>query len=277
MKIRKLRWSNDSILGNLIIDVSKDASTSYNTVIFAGDNGSGKTTILNKLATFLNLQDFDFDMIEYLADSGNIFEASKSVSNRRCFYRIKNLDGTIIDKNRDSNNDREKISSDLDDMRVNGCVFSKARSDFQTNRICGTTSESLDKEKYSLDNKEDFTSLKQLLIDIEAEDNEEYRRTNRGKPNAMSEDDFYVKKSKMYRFKNSINNFFDDIKFDSIKTLDGAKEVIFTKYGKEIKIDTLSTGEKQIVFRGVYLLRNLNVLYGGTVFIDEPELSMHPK
>ena len=38
----------------------------------------------------------------------------------------------------------------------------------------------------------------------------------------------------------------------------------------------LSTGEKQIVFRGAYLLKNSGKMEDGVVFIDEPELSMHP-
>ena len=276
MKIRKIKWSNDSILGDLNIDVTKDHSTSYNTVIFAGDNGSGKTTILSKLATFLNLKDFDFEMIEYVADSGKVFEASKHPGHKS-FYRIKSSDGQYIDKNADYNNDREKIKDDYDEIRKNGCVFSKARSDFQTKKISSVTSETLDNEKYSLDSKEDFTSLKQLLIDIETKDNEEYRRINRGNPTTLSEEEFYKSNSNMYRFKHAINEFFEYIKFDSIKTIDGAKEVVFVKNGKEIKIDTLSTGEKQIVFRGVYLLKNRDLLTGGTVLIDEPELSMHPK
>ena len=39
----------------------------------------------------------------------------------------------------------------------------------------------------------------------------------------------------------------------------------------------MSTGEKQIVFRGSHLLKNSQNLIGGTIFVDEPELSMHPK
>jgi hypothetical protein len=76
-------------------------------------------------------------------------------------------------------------------MKVNIFVLSKAKSDFQTQRISSMTSESLDKEKYSLDNKEDFTSLKQLLIDIESDDNEAYRRINREREETMPEIDFY--------------------------------------------------------------------------------------
>ncbi|MDO4271462.1 MAG: AAA family ATPase [Candidatus Saccharibacteria bacterium] len=49
------------------------------------------------------------------------------------------------------------------------------------------------------------------------------------------------------------------------------------KHGREISIDNLSTGEKQIVFRGAHLLKNINSISGGVVLIDEPELSIHPK
>ena len=44
-----------------------------------------------------------------------------------------------------------------------------------------------------------------------------------------------------------------------------------------IGIDELSTGEKQIVYRGAYCLRNNKVVENGVVLIDEPELSMHPR
>ena len=52
---------------------------------------------------------------------------------------------------------------------------------------------------------------------------------------------------------------------------------IFQKGDKEIKITELSSGEKQIVFRGTYLLKNQEALKGCLVLVDEPEISMHPK
>jgi hypothetical protein len=39
----------------------------------------------------------------------------------------------------------------------------------------------------------------------------------------------------MYRFKSAINIFFDDIKFDSIKKIDGAKEVVLKKMEKRLR------------------------------------------
>ncbi len=55
------------------------------------------------------------------------------------------------------------------------------------------------------------------------------------------------------------------------------KKIIFIKNDKKILIDSLSTGEKQIVFRGASLLKNVNAINDGIVLIDEPELSLHPR
>ena len=82
--------------------------------------------------------------------------------------------------------------------------------------------------------------------------------------------------SKIYRFKSAFNGFFETIKYKKVGNASGEKVVIFEKNGIEIPLDVLSTGEKQIVFRGAYLLRNINVLKNSTIMIDEPELSMHP-
>ena len=84
--------------------------------------------------------------------------------------------------------------------------------------------------------------------------------------------------SKMYRFSNAFDNFFENkIKYTKIENKLTETMILFKNYERDISIDNLSTGEKQIVFRGAFLLRNLQKMKGGTVFIDEPELSMHPK
>jgi hypothetical protein len=41
MKIRKPKWNNDPVLDDLFIDVSKNSTILYETIVFAGDNGSG--------------------------------------------------------------------------------------------------------------------------------------------------------------------------------------------------------------------------------------------
>ena len=52
--IKSIKWNNHEILGNLELDFQKADGTIYNTIILAGKNGAGKTTILETISTFLN-------------------------------------------------------------------------------------------------------------------------------------------------------------------------------------------------------------------------------
>ena len=53
--ITNIQWDNDPILGNLNLSFTKDDETPYKTIVLAGENGTGKTRILQTVATFLNL------------------------------------------------------------------------------------------------------------------------------------------------------------------------------------------------------------------------------
>lgn len=55
MKLRKIKYNNHEILGNLELDfVNPRTHQPYDTIVFLGENGSGKTTILSSLSDFLN-------------------------------------------------------------------------------------------------------------------------------------------------------------------------------------------------------------------------------
>ena len=76
MKIRKVKWANHPILGNLELDfVNPVTNKPYSTIVLAGENGTGKTTILETLNTFLSIGSFEpFDGIEFevRAENGRI-------------------------------------------------------------------------------------------------------------------------------------------------------------------------------------------------------------
>lgn len=280
MKIRKIKWNNHPILGNLELDfVNNITGEPFNNIVFAGENGTGKTTILESLSTFLNIGSFEFfDYIEYIVDN-RVYKAVQpnNQSSIKDFFDIIMDDSTRKHIHSNKNNDRLSIDTDILDLRHYGCVFSKARADYQTKKITATTTKELDIDKYDIDNEDDFTSLKQLIVDIDHEDKDDYAQINKSNgTNPISWDNFYLT-SKMFRFSNSFDNFFEKMNFNKIDNRNGEKSIIFTKNSNNISIDNLSTGEKQIVFRGAYLLKNLNNLNGSVCMIDEPELSMHPK
>lgn len=67
--IRKIKWNNHDVLGSLELDFTKPDGSIYNTIVLAGENGTGKTTILDTLSTFLNLGSIEaFEYINYMAD-----------------------------------------------------------------------------------------------------------------------------------------------------------------------------------------------------------------
>lgn len=283
MKIRKVKWANHPILGNLELDfVNPVTNKPYSTIVLAGENGTGKTTILETLNTFLSIGSFEpFDGIEYeVEDKRYILTPSNITSSLKTFFTRYDVENNTSENiHSDKNHSPDSIHSDNKDPRSYGSVFSRPRADYKTSKIESVKTNELDKNKYDSDKDDNFTSLKQLIVDVQNQDNEQYRdindKRNQQGQAPMSTADF-ESVSKIYRFKSAFNGFFETIKYKKVRNASGEKVVIFEKHGIEIPIDVLSTGEKQVVFRGAYLLRNINVLQNSTIMIDEPELSMHP-
>lgn len=277
--IRKIKWSNHDILGNLELNFTKPDGSIYNTIVLAGENGVGKTTILDTLSDFLNIGSIEgFEYISYLAnDIPYTIIPIPNVDPQFGFHIRKNeIDGTTQSIRTNRNNSPQSIESDQADLRHYGVSYTKARSGFNTQKIKSTTIQQLDSEKYENDSKDDFTSIKQLIIDVDAQDNSEWMRIT--KLGIGTSFDSFKQTSKIYRFEKAFNDYFDTVQFKEVENTNGEEiKILFKKHGKEIPIDSLSTGEKQIVFRGAHLLKNLNSMPGGIVLIDEPELSMHPK
>lgn len=283
--IKEVKWKSYAALGDLVLDFTKPDGGIYSTIILAGENGCGKTTVLSSLSTFLNLGSIEpFDFIRYFINDNSFKividqEASKTNSNwnQIGFHkRINESTNEILSITSSRGHSQELIESDFNDIRHYGCVYSKARSGFNTKKVQSTTVMQIDSNRYDDDNNEDFTAIKQLLIDIDSQDNSEWMDITRQGTGESFES--FRERAKLARFQNAFNNFFEDIKFEKVKTDDpDEKRIVFRKYGNEIDIDHMSTGEKQIVFRGTHLLRNSKNLLDGIVLIDEPELSMHPK
>ena len=280
MKIKTVKWTNHPILGNLVLDlINPSTSLPYETIIFAGENGAGKTTILESISKFLNIGSFEFfEEIEYIIDR-KIYKAVQPSNQTtiKDFFDIIDDQGTRTSIHSNRNNNKQSIETNLLDIRHYGCVFSKARADYKTNQISYATTKQLDIDKYDIDNEDDFTSLKQLIVDVHNQDNSDYAEVNKNLGSLPKTWDEFYPTSKTFRFKNAFDTFFVDLTFDKVIDKNSEKVIQFKKNNRSISIDNLSTGEKQIVFRGIYLLRNNQQLKSSAIMIDEPELSLHPK
>ena len=275
MKIRRLKYKNHKILGDLELDfMNPTTNQPFSTIVLVGENGTGKTTILKTISDYINVISLrPFDYIEYEAD-GDLYRIEPLLDGNETFHKRTNLStGAEEIVRRDNANGPEIMRSDKKDMRYYACAFSKARADFKTDRIGNVSTKALDTEIHDDDREDNYTSLKQLIVDIDNQDNAEY--TQRNKVTRLDYAQF-LPTSRMYRFLNAFNTFFDDISYDRIEDINNEKVILFRKNNKDVPIDGLSTGEKQIVFRGAYLLKNSGKMDDGVAFIDEPELSMHP-
>ena len=276
--IKSISWNNHEILGNLTLDFTKEDGTPYDTIILAGENGTGKTTILETLSAFLNLGSVEpFQRICYeINGSSFVITPNTRHSNIGFHNRTRERDGTTTPINTNRNNGFAQIERDLEDIRHYGCSYSKARSGFNTKKVTNTSTQQLDIDKYENDSTEDFTSIKQLLVDVDNQDNSDWMEISiSGLGGHIDE---FLRTSRLARFRSAFNNFFESLQFKKIdNSSPEEKKIIFEKHGRTVSIDSLSTGEKQIVFRGTHLLKNSRNIQGGVVLIDEPELSMHPK
>ena len=277
--IKKIKWKDHSVLGNLELNLCNAEGKPYNTIILAGENGTGKTTILETLAEFLARKSIaPFDFIRYSVGN-NEFELhydEKCNPEHGFHIRTSLKDGQGKYVNTSSSFNPNQIEDDLEDIRHYGFSYSKARSGFKTKVVNTVTTMQVDNDKYNDDDDDDFTSVKQLFVDLSNQDCSEWWDISKNKMGAKIEE--FEPKSKLFRFMGAFNSFFEDIRFEKIDNNNSAeKSILFSKNGKNIPVDSLSTGEKQIVFRGAKLLRNMKSVKGGIVLIDEPELSMHPK
>lgn len=136
MTIKKIKWKDHPILGNLELDlINSVTGQPFESVVFAGENGTGKTTILQTISTFLNIGSFEhFDFIEYLA-TGNAFKAVQPADINpqiKDFFDIIVNDTNTIKIRTNRSNNRPDIDTNALDIRHYGCVFSKARADYKT-------------------------------------------------------------------------------------------------------------------------------------------------
>ena len=280
MAIRCAQWNNHPSLGDLELDFMKSNGQAYRTIVIAGENGSGKTSILesfSKLGEDLYPQLYDFSCIE--VDEPNIgyarvFQCGESDISMECaFFDAAGKDIT-------NNFTKTQYSHDLavgvlGRFRSRGIAYSRARSGFRTGSIKSITADERDWSKSRLDESDDYTPVKQMLVNLRTQDDREYVQLAMARK-VVPWESFYPK-SRVCRFASSFNAFFDGLTFDRVDQVGSYHQVVFQKHSRDIPIDTLSTGEKQIVYRGAYLLESLESNESGVVLVDEPELSMHPK
>lgn len=267
-KIRKAEFINHPILGDLTLDFCDASGHAVDTVIFAGENGVGKSTILNALYS-LTSHNLNFEAnVEFERQDHPVtlkFYWKQLYNGQRYIYIA---DGSGWDVYSADKEQRRKYP-------LYG-IFSDVDINFHSNNLSNVTSLTLDRKTESRRSSNNLpTEVKQLLIDIQALDDADIAYWVKKNP-GVNNDKMDVAE-RIPRFTRAFSKMFDDLEYNRIDNVDGHKAILFSKNGRIIPIDALSSGEKQIVYRGCFLLEDANAMNGAFVFIDEPEISLHPK
>lgn len=283
IKIKSIQFINDEIFGSQTIDFTINGKPA-STIVIAGKNGVGKTKLLSFVYQVCNQTLFTN------SHTGSLYATiALSLENEGAYFENRIIDSAKIHCKKDNNgNSSYQVEYYSEDkmiktplVKVNGeetyynlnakSLFSTVDINYNPNRAVSTVSNrSLDNEDTSIPT--DLASeIIQLLVDVKNQDNNdlaEYMDEHKTIPESK-------RNIRTKRFNTAFYHIFhNSLKF---KGLENNTMPIFQKNSKRIKITDLSSGEKQIVFRGIYLLRNKESLNGIPVLIDEPEISMHPK
>ena len=268
IKIKSVRFVQHPVLGDACFDFTDESGHAADVVIIAGENGTGKSRLLEALYGYASgsVPMNQGPQYEVCVEHGlDVQKTTVQTGKSSLLWPVKSLEGRLL-----------KGQETRADVRA---IFSEVGINYRSSReINSVTSLSLDCSLASYRTTGDLAlEIKQLLVDVQALDDQEISRAYRDAKVQGIDLNLVKYDSRMDRFSRAFSYMFTDLRYDRIENQKNRKVVMFKKRGVDVSLDDLSSGEKQIVFRGCFLLRNINATKGAVVFVDEPEISLHPE
>jgi len=290
MKLKSVEFIDCPIFGSVLFDFTDGHGHAVDTILIAGENGSGKTmlleTILNHEMSVRNpgirqhlifkyeLTRSEAELIVGPTIVVELDDISTFIFTVKHFFteKQKETSGSIAIEGQKS-----FLSSSLGIFQAHRSVFYlPAEINFKPSPINSVTSQDIDAGA-TVDHNRDgslATLLSQVLVNIEALDAIDFAKW--AKHAHRNEVDYSRIDRRMRRFEWAFAFMFPNKKFKEIKHDPNGKKILFEEDGRVMDINQLSSGEKQIVFRGGYVLQNLQNLHDSIFLMDEPEISLHP-
>ena len=297
MFIKRIEFKNNPILWDLKLDFTLDNWEPAETIILWWENWTWKTTILEAIFSLWNyysmqlveneerIFEIEFNKLELdIFQKNNVIIDMKKWPNITLFFTFY-LNTWLFCKVADTypNNflpiNNFQIIGWTNDLFYP--IYSNVGINYNSDSIQYVTTKDVDQNIWINYKSPPNLSqeIKQLLVDINTQDALDFSKYYENNREVIKNNPEILEKwrsKRMKRFNSAFSSFFPNKRFKEVRNRENYKEVIFEENGKECTIDQLSSWEKQIVFRGGFLLQNKNSINGNIVLIDEPEISLHP-
>ena len=321
MRIAGVEIRDHPGFGDLDVDLRGPDGRAARLVVLAGENGCGKTAVLEAIFAALAPSDLLRQPPVRLApgryrvllelDVSNTSNAFNAPGAPEIIFGVRErwprFHGIVVDVSKPVSSDRDETTGApwychrfhrLQDNMATiaganvptehvletafACFYSEANVSFEVPRIDTVRTSAGSGQQPGLPPQLAVpvrggaslaTEVAQLLVDLKAADDNEAGRwmdENEGRPPDA------VRVRRVARFTEAFARIAPNKRFEGVETVAGEHRVMFTEDGFHTPLADLSTGEKQAVFRGAFLLRRAEDLPGAVVLIDEPELSLHP-
>lgn len=260
MKIEKISLRKHFLFGNIDIDLVDSNGKPLDTIVFAGNNGCGKTTLLVAILEVLT---------GIKRDNSSSFVVLGLQSLRHKKLLKEPIDKVLIEANSSSNSDnsafalKKRLAGIPDDERPK-VIYLPAEISFDKL----TVKEKAFDYKYSFKNVIDKKHVNEIPTYISSIIKD-----------AVFKNEDLPAKTSIKKVCAEINQIFEDLEIDARLTglaEEGEKLPVFNNSaGASFDINGLSSGEKQLFARALTLrmVRANNSI----ILVDEPEISLHPR
>ncbi len=301
MKLGRIKIQKHHVFQDLELSFLDSDGKPFDTVIIAGENGTGKTKLLEFIFSCIQLKElpnypitgaYEYDLILNEKECKIVMNGDErlenGITNNAVTIRrnTKNPAGIQLVASvvaSDTGNMIEfQPSILLRSLKSNGIqwrsLYSNVANDVAKGQVISSiTNQDVDSSQ-SIQNKsgpEIASVINQFLVDIsalDAIDLQEWMTANEGKIPPK-----HIMHRRLHRFTYAYEQIMPHRKFHKIVNEGNSKYVQFKDNENTIRLTEFSSGEQQIVYRSSFLLKDRERHFGSIVCIDEPEASLHPR
>ena len=254
MKIKKLKFEGHEVLGDLEIDFTDEKGEPSEIVAFIGDNGTGKTKVLESI----------IDTIGYENSKGPL--TSAMIEREQESIRLTKNSVTLIVENLDlEDNLKKNLGFSLSEQKL--IVWLPAELKIENHLSIEHHRNAQFRSKLELVEVAHLWHLDEINEYIVDKINKEIYKD-------MSQPAKVVFDKESKKVNDIFQNLDVGIKMIGLSGESGLP-IFMNKQSKLVELKDLSSGEKQLFFRMLNLKR-LNV-NNAVIIIDEPETSLHPE